>query len=90
VDRQARLGLAVDVAEEVPAGYPRRPAQDDAAAIKAEENLDGKYLLRTSDPGLSAGTSPWATSSCWKCAAIWIRHAMPERGPHWLNLRCWA
>jgi Transposase DDE domain len=26
----------------------------DAAAIKAEENLDGKYLLRTSDPGLSA------------------------------------
>jgi hypothetical protein len=26
----------------------------DAAAIKAEENLDGKYLLRTSDPRLSA------------------------------------
>jgi len=26
----------------------------DAAAIKAEENLDGKYLLRTSDPKLSA------------------------------------
>jgi hypothetical protein len=26
----------------------------DAAKIKAEENLDGKYLLRTSDPGLSA------------------------------------
>ena len=26
----------------------------DAARIKAEENLDGKYLLRTSDPGLSA------------------------------------
>jgi len=26
----------------------------DAAAIKAEENLDGKYLLRTSDPTLSA------------------------------------
>jgi DDE family transposase len=27
----------------------------DAAAVKAEENLDGKYLLRTSDPKLSAG-----------------------------------
>ena len=26
----------------------------DAAKIKAEENLDGKYLLRTSDPHLSA------------------------------------
>jgi DDE family transposase len=26
----------------------------DAAAIKTEENLDGKYLLRTSDPRLSA------------------------------------
>jgi transposase len=26
----------------------------DAAAIKAEENLDGKYLLRCSDPKLSA------------------------------------
>ncbi|MGH3230605.1 MAG: IS1634 family transposase, partial [Streptosporangiaceae bacterium] len=26
----------------------------DAARIKAEENLDGKYLLRTSDPHLSA------------------------------------
>jgi hypothetical protein len=26
----------------------------DAAKIKAEENLDGKYLLRTSDPGLPA------------------------------------
>jgi hypothetical protein len=26
----------------------------DAAAIKAEENLDGKHLLRCSDPGLSA------------------------------------
>ena len=27
----------------------------DAARIKAEENLDGKYLLRTSDPQLPAG-----------------------------------
>jgi hypothetical protein len=27
----------------------------DAAKIKAEENLDGKYLLRTSDPKLPAG-----------------------------------
>jgi hypothetical protein len=26
----------------------------DARAVKAEENLDGKYLLRASDPGLSA------------------------------------
>jgi hypothetical protein len=26
----------------------------DAAAVKAEENLDGKYLLRTSDPKLTA------------------------------------
>jgi hypothetical protein len=26
----------------------------DAKAVKAEENLDGKYLLRASDPGLSA------------------------------------
>ncbi len=26
----------------------------DAAKAKAEENLDGKYLLRTADPNLSA------------------------------------
>ena len=26
----------------------------DASKAKAEENLDGKYLLRTSDPKLSA------------------------------------
>ena len=26
----------------------------DAAKVKAEENLDGKYLLRASDPRLSA------------------------------------
>jgi hypothetical protein len=34
-----------------PAGLLRA----DAAKIKAEENLDGKYLLRTSDPKLPAG-----------------------------------
>ena len=48
----------------------------DAAKIKAEENLDGKYLLRSSDPKLSAGASRWATSSCWKSARL----ARPQAG----------
>ena len=37
----------------------------DAKAIKAEANLDGKYLLRTSDPSSPPRTSPWDTSSSW-------------------------
>ena len=28
--------------------------QIDAAAVKSEENLDGKYLLRTSDPKMTS------------------------------------
>ena len=32
---------------------PDGPLRIDAAAVKTEENLDGKYLLRTSDPRLS-------------------------------------
>ena len=35
----------------------------DKAKIAAEANLDGKYLLRCSDPHLSPRTSRWATSS---------------------------
>ena len=35
----------------------------DRAAVKAEEHLDGKFLLRTSDPTLSSRTSRSATSS---------------------------
>lgn len=34
----------------------------DKRKIAAEEKLDGKYLLRSSDPHLS-GASPWGTSS---------------------------
>ena len=41
----------------------------DAPKVKAEENLDGKYLLRTSDPSSRPRTSPWATSSSWKSSA---------------------
>jgi hypothetical protein len=38
----------------------------DTARVKAEANLDGKYLLRCSDPHLSAeGIAP-ATSNCWR------------------------
>jgi hypothetical protein len=33
---------------------PAGPLRIDARAIKAEENLDGKYLLRTSDPKMAA------------------------------------
>jgi hypothetical protein len=40
--------------EPVPARPPGGLLRIDAAAIKAEENLDGKYLLRCSDPKLSA------------------------------------
>ncbi|WP_260848838.1 hypothetical protein [Streptomyces sp. SLBN-118] len=35
----------------------------DAAKIKAEENLDGKYLLRTSDPKMTAEDSRSVISS---------------------------
>jgi hypothetical protein len=38
----------------------------DRAAIAVEAKLDGKFLLRCSDPQLSARTSRWATSSCCK------------------------
>ena len=41
----------------------------DAAGAKAEENLNGKYLLRTADPGLSAEDIAPATSSCRKLSA---------------------
>ena len=38
----------------------------DAARAKAEENLDGKYLLRTADPNCPRKTSRPGTSGCWK------------------------
>ena len=41
----------------------------DAAKAKAEENLDGKYLLRTADPKLSAEDIAVGTSSSWKSNA---------------------
>jgi hypothetical protein len=41
----------------------------DAAKAKAEENLDGKYLLRTADPNLSAEDIAAGTSSSWKWSA---------------------
>jgi hypothetical protein len=41
----------------------------DAKAIKAEENLDGKYLLRTSTPTCPPRTSPSDTSNSWKSSA---------------------
>ena len=41
----------------------------DKARIKAEENLDGKYLLRTSDPHLTTEDIALGYSSCWKSSA---------------------
>ncbi|MBM0228917.1 IS1634 family transposase [Micromonospora sp. ATA51] len=41
----------------------------DQAAIKAEARLDGKYLLRCSDPKLTPEASPWATSNSSKSNA---------------------
>ena len=41
----------------------------DAAAIKAEERLDGTYLLRCSDPRLSAEEIATATSSSARSSA---------------------
>ena len=41
----------------------------DKARIKTEENPDGKYLLRSSDPNYPPRTSRSATSSCWKSNA---------------------
>ena len=40
--------------------------QVDRAKIKAEERLDGKYLLSTSDPDLAPRMSRWATRTCSK------------------------
>ena len=40
----------------------------DKTKAKAEENLDGKYLLRRR-PAVRRGTSRWATSSCSKSNA---------------------
>jgi len=52
--RAARRHLDQAPPEPVPAGHPGGLLRTDAAAIKAEENLDGKYLLRSSDPKLPA------------------------------------
>jgi Transposase DDE domain len=41
----------------------------DAAKIKAEENLDGKYLLPASDPKLSAEDIALGYKHCWKSSA---------------------
>jgi hypothetical protein len=38
----------------------------DRAKIKAEQRLDGKYLLSTSDPTSAPRTSRWATRTCSK------------------------
>jgi transposase len=38
----------------------------DRAKIKQEERLDGKYLIATSDPHISAATPRWATKTCWR------------------------
>ena len=38
-------------------------------SLRREERLDGKFLLRTSDPTLTPETSRWATSSCWRSSA---------------------
>ena len=58
--RQGRAGRAAGRhlhlarAEPLPARHPRRPAARRRLEAKAEANLDGKYLLRTSDPKMSA------------------------------------
>ena len=39
----------------------QRPAKINTAKVTAEARLAGKYLIATSDPHLSATTSPWAT-----------------------------
>jgi hypothetical protein len=41
----------------------------DKQKIKTETNLDGKYLLRCSDPPSPPRTSPSDISSCWKLSA---------------------
>ena len=41
----------------------------DKTKAKAEENLDGKYLLRCADRNCPPRTSPSATSSCSKSSA---------------------
>ena len=41
----------------------------DKGKAKAEENLDGKYLLRCADPDMTAEDIALATSSCWKSSA---------------------
>ena len=38
----------------------------DRVKVKAEERLDGKYLLATSDPDLTAEDAALATRTCWK------------------------
>jgi hypothetical protein len=43
--------------------------RSDAGKAKAKENLDGKCLLRTSDPTMSAEDIAPATSSSWKSSA---------------------
>ena len=41
----------------------------DRADVTAEERLDGKFLLSTSDPDPPPRTSRSATRSCWKSSA---------------------
>jgi len=52
--RAARRHLHQARPEPLPARHPGGLLWTDAAAVKAEENLDGEYLLRTSDPKMSA------------------------------------
>ena len=64
----------------------------DKQKIKTEANLDGKYLLRCSDPHLTQPRiSPWATSSSCEVERGWrdmkqvldLRPGLPPaRGPH--------
>jgi Transposase DDE domain len=48
---------------------PNRRLVIDRAKVKADARLDGKYLLATSDPELSAEDVAWATSTCWRPSA---------------------
>jgi hypothetical protein len=63
-----RLLVTKAEAAELAGQLPTMPGllRVDRAAIAVEAKLDGKFLLRCSDPQLSARTSRWATSNCCK------------------------
>ena len=64
-------------------GHPAGLLRVDQAAVRAEAHLDGKYLLRTSDPTCPPMISRWAANS--SCSRVSTLPEVPGGAPHRLD-----